>query len=260
VPVVDPPIAASFVSDHSGEITAVLTVILAFVLARVVDRSLIQRGRKLSEVVAGGSLSPVADTRLRLVRRLVFATIIVLGFALALAQFPSVKRVATGVLASSAVLGLVIGFAARQTLANGIAGILLAITQPIRIGDLVTFEEQTGEVEDIRLTYTYVRCLDGRRLIVPNERLAQSSIQNHTIVDPGLEIEVSVWVKEGKDALRALDLLAEDEGVQARVAEIDKEGVRLAVTTWADSPRNRGKVATRLREESLRRLAGEGLS
>jgi small conductance mechanosensitive channel len=207
VPVVDPPIAASFVSDHSGEITAVLTVILAFVLARVVDRSLIQR-----------------------------------------------------VLASSAVLGLVIGFAARQTLANGIAGILLAITQPIRIGDLVTFEEQTGEVEDIRLTYTYVRCLDGRRLIVPNERLAQSSIQNHTIVDPGLEIEVSVWVKEGKDALRALDLLAQDEGVQARVAEIDKEGVRLAVTTWADSPRNRGKVATRLREESLRRLAGEGLS
>ena len=116
----------------------------------------------------------MADTRLRLVRRLVFATIIVIGIALAMAQFPSVKRVATGVLASSAVLGLVVGFAARQTLANAIAGILLAITQPIRIGDLVTFEDETGEVEDVRLTYTYIRLDDGRRLIVPNERLAQS--------------------------------------------------------------------------------------
>jgi small-conductance mechanosensitive channel len=158
------------------------------------------------------------------------------------------------------VLGLVVGFAARQTLANGIAGILLAITQPIRVGDLVTFEDQTGEVEDVRLSYTYVRCDDGRRLIVPNERLAQSTIQNHTIVDPRLQIEVSVWLETGKDALRAVELLAQEDGVEARVAEIDKEGVRVAVTSWAESSRDRGRVATRLREESLRRLQGDGLS
>ena len=100
-------------------------------------------------------------------------------------------------LASSAVLGLVVGFAARQTLANAIAGVLLAITQPIRIGDLVTFEEETGEVEDVRLTYTYIRLDDGRRLIVPNERLAQSSIVNHTVVDPRVQVEVSVWLAPG---------------------------------------------------------------
>src|SRR4051795_314861 len=193
--------AASFVTEHRNQITAIATVLAAVLLAQLIDRMLARRGSRVQETFG---LSPVADTRLRLIRRLIFATIVVLGVGFALIQFPSVKRVATGVLASSAVLGLVVGFAARQTLANGVAGILLAITQPIRIGDLVTFEEQTGEVEDIRLTYTYVRCLDGRRLIVPNERLAQSSIQNHTIVDPGLEIEVSVWVKEGKDALRAL--------------------------------------------------------
>ncbi len=256
----DLPVAASFVRDHSGEITAIATVVLAFALARLMDRALLRRGRRLSEVVAGGSLSAVADTRLRLVRRLVFVTIIVLGLALALAQFPSVKRVATGVLASSAVLGLVVGFAARQTLANGIAGVLLAITQPIRIGDLVTFEDHTGEVEDVRLTYTYVRCEDGRRLVVPNERLAQSTIENHTIVDPRLQIEVSIWLKSGEDALRALKLLSQDDEVEARVAEIDKEGIRVAVTTWADSPSNRGRVAARLREESLSRLQGEGLS
>src|SRR3954469_6289417 len=260
VPVVDPPIAASFVSDHSGEITAVLTVILAFVLARVVDRSLIQRGRKLSEVVAGGSLSPVADTRLRLVRRLVFATIIVLGFALALAQFPSVKRVATGVLASSAVLGLVIGFAARQTLANGVAGILLAITQPIRIGDLITFEGETGTVEDIRLTYTYVRADDGRRIVIPNERLAQNTVENHTIVDPRVRVEASVWIPREVDTLKALAALRSDDDVEVSVAEIDKDGVRLVAGTWARDASERGAIAAGLRASCLERLHSAGLS
>jgi small-conductance mechanosensitive channel len=111
----------------------------AFILAEIVDRALSRRGRTLGAAVGAGELSPVATTRLRLVRRLIFVSIVLIGLALAAAQFPSVKQLATGILASSAVVGLVVGFAARQTLANGIAGILLAITQPIRIGDLVTF-------------------------------------------------------------------------------------------------------------------------
>jgi small-conductance mechanosensitive channel len=246
--------AASFVDEHRNEITAVATVVVAVALAEIVDRMLVSRGKRIQD------LSPVTDTRLRLVRRLVFATIVILGIGFALIQFPSVKRVATGVLASSAVVGLVVGFAARQTLANGIAGILLAITQPIRIGDLVTFEGQTGEVEDVRLTYTYIRLDDGRRLIVPNERLASSSIENHTVVDPRVQVEVSVWLPPGADLERALELATEQDGVEASVAETDKEGVRLSATTWADSARERGGVAARLRRDWLRRLREEGLS
>src|SRR5919112_6683693 len=177
--------------ETSDWITAGAYLLGAFVLAEVVDRALSRRGRKLTVAVGVGELSPVATTRLRLVRRLIFAMIILIGIALAATQFPSISKLATGILASSAVLGLVVGFAARQTLANGIAGILLAITQPIRIGDLVTFEEETGVVEDMRLTYTYIRTDDGRRVIVPNERLAQNTVQNHTIVDPRTQVEVS---------------------------------------------------------------------
>jgi small-conductance mechanosensitive channel len=234
--------------------------VLAFALARLVDRSLLRRGRKLGEVVAGRPLSAVADTRLRLVRRLIFAVIILIGIALALSQFPAVKRVATGLLASSALLGLVVGFAARQTLANAIAGIVLAITQPIRIGDLVTVEDETGEVEDIRLAYTYIRLDNGQRLIVPNERLAASSLHNHTVVDPRIQVEVSVWLPPGADASRALDVLTPEDGLESRVAEVDVEGIRLAVTTWAETARERGGVAARLRKESLQRLRDAGLS
>jgi small-conductance mechanosensitive channel len=249
--------ATSFVEEHRNEITAVATVVLAVLFAELVDRTVARRGRRLQETLP---LSPVADTRLRLVRRLIFATIVVLGVGLALAQFPSVKRVATGILASSAVLGLVVGFAARQTLANAIAGILLAISQPIRIGDLVTFEGETGVVEDVRLTYTYIRLDDGRRQVVPNERLASGSITNHTVVDPRVQVEVSVWLPPGADVESALELIEDEEGVAATVAESDKEGIRLSATTWADSAGERGALAAGLRRKWLRRLREEGLS
>jgi small-conductance mechanosensitive channel len=261
MPAADLATVGSFVDDHANEITAAATVLVSFALARVTDRALVNRGLRMSELVSGRPLSPESATRLRLVRRLVFATIILLGIALALAQFPSVKRLATGILASSAVVGLIVGFAARQTLANGIAGILLAITQPIRIGDLVTFEGKTGEVEDVRLTYTYIRLDDGRRLIIPNERLAQSSLENHTIIDPRVQVEVSVWLAPDADATRAIELLSECEGVEdVRVAEIDKEGIRLGLTSFAESARDRGRVSARLRQESLHRLRDEALS
>ncbi len=253
--------AASFAAEHREEIvTAVVTMIAAFVLAEVVDRALQRHGRRIGERIGAKDLSPVASTRLRLVRRLIFATIIVVGLALAMSQFPTVKRVATGVLASSALLGLVVGFAARQTLANAIAGISLVIAQPIRVGDLVTFEDETGEVEDVRLAYTSIRCDDGRRLVVPNERLAQSAIVNHTVIDPRVQVEISVWIEPDEDADRAVELLSVDDGVEARVADVEREGIRLAVTAWAPTAAERGRVASRLRQDSLRRLRTEPLS
>jgi small-conductance mechanosensitive channel len=255
MPAADLPIAASFWEDHRNEITAVATVLLAVGFAKLVDSAIAKRGGRLRAAVGVEELSPEAGTRLRLVRRLVFAVIIVIGFALALSQFESIKRLATGILASSAVLGLVVGFAARQVLANGVAGILLAITQPIRIGDLVTFEEETGVVEDVRLSYTYVRAGDGRRIIIPNERLAQSTIENHTIVDPRVHVEVSLWVPVDADVQRTLAVLREEgEGVEVDVAEVDKEGIRLVAGTWAQSASERGKAEAGLRARCLERL------
>jgi small-conductance mechanosensitive channel len=257
--VVDLPIAASFWAENRNGITAILTVVAAFAVARLVDHAISGRGSKLASAMPG-PLSPVASTRLRLVRRLIFVAIIVFGIALALSQFAAVKRVATGILASSAVLGLVVGFAARQTLANAIAGILLAITQPIRIGDLVTFEGATGTVEDIRLTYTYVRSDDGTRVVIPNEQLAQNTVQNHSILDPSLRVSVSVWVSRDVDPIRALAVLRGGEDLEVSVAEIDKDAIRLEAVTWARTPSERNALAAGLRVSCLERLHSAGLS
>jgi small-conductance mechanosensitive channel len=242
-------------------IGAGVAIALAFLVAHFVDRAIAKRGATVGELVTRGELSPAAQTRLRLIRRLVFVVIVLIGVFIAALKIPEASNIATGLLASSAVLGLVIGFAARQTLANGIAGILLAITQPIRIGDLVTFEEETGQVEDMKLTYTYIRLDDGRRLIVPNERLAQSSVVNHTILDPRVQVEVSVWLPPDADLDKAMELIADEEaGISVTVAEVDKEGVRLTARTWASGPSERAKVAAELRARWLRLLREQALS
>ena len=250
-------IAAGFWSNHRNQVTAVVTVLVAIAAAMLVDRALARRGARLAAVVRGGDLSAVADTRLRLLRRLVFVGIIVLGVAFGLLQFQAVKRAATGLLASSAVLGLVVGFAARQTLANAVAGVLLAITQPIRIGDLVTFEGATGVVEDVRLTYTYLRAEDGRRIIVPNERLASSTIENFTIMDPQIEIEVTIGLPADADPSRALEALSQVGDVE--VAAIEKDGYQVVVRTHAGEPLERRAVAARIRAACLERLRRENI-
>lgn len=254
------PSPDSFFVLYRREITALITIVLAFGIAQALDRAFARRGSKLTQVVAGGEVTAATDTRIRLVRRLVYALVVLIGIALALSQFDAVRRTATGVLASSAVLGIVVGFAARQTLANAIAGIQLAITQPIRVGDLVTFEEHTGTVEDVRLSYTYLHADDGGRVIIPNERLASSTIQNHTIMDPRMAVEVSVWLPPEADVTRALEVLGEGDDVHVYIAEVDKDGVRLGAWRYVHSTAERADVAAGLRAWALERLRSNGLS
>jgi small-conductance mechanosensitive channel len=90
-------------------------------------------------------------------RKSIFVAIVFVGVTSALLVIPAVRAIAAAVLASSAVLGLVIGFAAQRTIGNLVAGILIAIAQPLRLGDRVTVEGTEGVVEEIGLTYTWLR-------------------------------------------------------------------------------------------------------
>jgi small-conductance mechanosensitive channel len=119
-------------------------------------------------------------TRLRLLRRLLVATVVVVLGAIALAQFTDLERVAAGVLASSAVIALIVGFAAQHTLGNMVAGIQIGVTQPFRIGDKISFEENEGRVTDITLAYTYIDPGDGSTYVIPNQLLVDGIVHNHS--------------------------------------------------------------------------------
>ena len=256
-------LAASFWHRHDNELTAAITVVVALALATLVDRLFARRGRALARAVSGGRLTPVIDTRLLFVRRLVYATIVVIGFALALAQFAALDKLASGVLASGAIAAAVIGFAARQTLANAVAGVMLAVTQPLRVGDHISFEGESGTVEDIRLTYTYLRAPGDVRVVIPNERLAAGILRNDTILDPTSPPTVSLWVGREADAPRAVDVLAERLGVQATIAEVAQDSVRVDVVggppAAGEEELDRDAREGKLRADCLRALREAGI-
>jgi small conductance mechanosensitive channel len=102
---------------------------------------------------------------------------------LVLSQFTELKRLATGVLASTAVIGLIVGFAAQHTIANMVAGVQIAVSQPFRIGDRLSFEEREGRVTDITLSYTYLDPGDGSSVVVPNQLLVEGIVHNHSTED-----------------------------------------------------------------------------
>jgi small-conductance mechanosensitive channel len=132
---------------------------------------------------AVSQVSRSTRTRLTILRRLLLLAAFLIVAAIVLAQFTSLGRLAAGIFASTAVIGLIIGFAAQNTIANIIAGVLIAITQPIRIGDRITFEERDGRVADITLSYTYVDPGDGSRVVIPNQMLVEGIVHNHSEAD-----------------------------------------------------------------------------
>lgn len=257
-----PPAAEqSFWQSHGDEISAVITMLVAILVAFLVDRLVIGRGADVAERISDTGVSRGAHTRLRVVRRLVFVTILVIGASLALSQFGQIKRLATGILASSAVLGLIVGFAARQTLGNMIAGVMLAITQPIRIGDRVTFEEVTGRVDDLTLSYTYIDPGNGDLVIIPNEKIVSGTMFNHSTGHRGAPITASAWVPTGTDIGRAREAIRDGTGAdEVWVAEWTPEGIRLEVLVSAGADRTRvGDEERALSERTQRALQSAGL-
>jgi small-conductance mechanosensitive channel len=226
----------------------------------MVDRYVLARARHVADRFGEAGVSRAAQTRLQLVRRLIFLVIILIGVALALSQFAKLEKLATGILASSAVLGLVVGFAARQTIGNLVAGIMLAISQPIRIGDRVTFEEDTGRVDDLTLSYTYIDPGDGRLMVIPNEKLAGGTIFNHSTGDQSAPVAVSVWVPPDADIQAARAALDAAGAEQVSVEEITPEGMRLKLRASTDQPRTRvGGEEAALRERAQTALREAGL-
>ena len=179
--------------------------------------------------------------------------------AVALSQFTGLSKLATSVLASGAIAAAIIGFAARQTLANVVAGIMLAITQPLRVGDWVTFEEQYGVVEDVRLNYTVLRTPGDVRVVIPNERLAAGILRNDTLGSDRIALDVSVWLAPSADVDRALAVLAEATESNVTVAEVTPDGVRIAIAGDPVPPPERGPRQAELRAQCLARLRSEGL-
>jgi small-conductance mechanosensitive channel len=253
-------LADSFWSDHGDEVSAAITLAIAILLALVVDRVLIGQAERTAARFDTGQFSREARTRLRLIRRLVYVVIIAVGIALALSQFTSIKNFAAGVLASTAVLGIIIGFAGRQVIANLVAGVSMAITQPIRIGDMVKIgEEVEGRVVDIALTYTKIDSGDGRLTVVPNEKVTTEVVVNQSAGNRKAPVTIEAWLRPDADLGAARRALEGTEVTSIQVAELGLEGTRLELKAAIEEGGDRASREAQLREhtQSALRAAGQ---
>ena len=225
-------------------------LLVTLVVARLADRRMARR-----------DLPAAAVTRYRILRRSVMTAIVFIGLLSALLVIPQVRAVAAGILASSAVIGIVVGFAAQKTIGNFIAGLLIAFSQPIRLGDHVEIEGQMGVVEEIGLTYTFIRVEDNDRLVIPNERIASDTIRNSSIRGRRKLAQVTVQVPLDSDLDAVSGLLreaAEDERADVFVAAL-ADKAELMVSVWADDEPAAERLESELRLRAHKRLREAGV-
>jgi len=247
---------------------AIVYVVIAIVVARVVDFILARRDRAMAKLL--GKTPDRADrTRYIMIRRLVFIAILFIGIGIALSTIPAVNTLARAMLASAAIIAGVIGIAARAPIANLVSGVMIAFSQPVRLNDYISVDGEFGTVEQISLIYTYIRSSDGRRVVIPNEAFAMKAVHNYSMGSPGSMVSVDLALPLDADAERIAQAMLEvgetlapaPEGRQdsVEVADISGGGVRLRLHAWAADPLRRRELASDVRAALLRRLRDDGL-
>jgi small-conductance mechanosensitive channel len=240
-------------------VVAGVVLLATLVVARLVDRTISRRFE----------LRPETLTVYRVVHRSILAVIIAVGVLSALLVFPPVRAVAGSILASSAVIALIVGLAAQSTLANFVAGILVAFTQPLRLGDNVAVAGAAGTVQQIGLTYTVIRAHDGARYFVPNAKLASDTIRNATIAGAEHLVAVKVSVPLTADLDRVLAVLLEEaqrlpddmtvREPNVHVSQLDPSGAVVTAEVWSRTAGRADELASMLRRAASDRLKSEGI-
>jgi small-conductance mechanosensitive channel len=236
----------SFLEANADWINAIAFIVVAAIVAKVIDSLISHSVRKVG---VGSDLDPLSQsavTRLRLVRRLIVLGILLIGVFLALSQISALEPLGNALLASSAVIALAVGLASQAVLSNAVAGVMLSTVQPFRIGDVIEWNAKRGRVEDITLTYTFLRLPSGHRLVIPNQQMATSSVENYTIAGEVVDADASIWVPPAR-ATGAMKLLREkldDVTIALGECEVDRYELLVSFSTTAGHEATQ-RIATR---------------
>ena len=185
----------------------IIIIIILFTRSavRFVDRMLVNYIPKVVNKVE----VKMDETMQLMIRRLVSATIYLMGLMLVILQIPQLHSLATALLAGAGIAGLAIGYASKDSLSNFTSGIFIAIFQPFRVGDFVDFRADYGQVEDLTLRHTVIRTSDNRRIIVPNSIMSTEPIINWSIREPEIVWMVDFDLEKAGDIDRARKIIVD---------------------------------------------------
>jgi small-conductance mechanosensitive channel len=241
---------------------AALIVLVRSTLKHALDRYVAHAAeRRPPGEVAG------LQTRLSVLLRVIVAALAAILAWQVLSVFPETHKLGTALLASSAVLAVFAGLAFSVPLGNLGAGVMLAFTQPVRLGDRVSVNDVTGEVEQIALIHTVLLTDDDRRIYIPNSQMVSSIVVNRTIKDPRRLVTVKLPIALGApvdrarasvlDAIGAVEQPIED--VSLLLADVSEGISWLTLSAFAPPGTNVAALGGELRERAITALAREQL-
>ena len=216
-------------STISGALFLALVAILVAWFLCIVTTRLGTRSSRLMGNLKRRVDETVVRYLIRIKNVLIFLVVVLFYASLV----PGLRALVGTVMASAGITALVVGFAAKSTLANFISGLSLAIYRPIRIGDKVSIDGEYCTVEDITLRHTIVRSWEHKRLIIPNEKLDNMTIINYSIIDPKIMCRVELGVSYDTDIDLARRLILEEANRCPHLAN-DVEEPRVKVISHGD--------------------------
>ncbi|MGD9159820.1 MAG: mechanosensitive ion channel family protein [Desulfobacteraceae bacterium] len=202
---------------------AVAVIILTWITCIITTRLL-----RRPNWVTGTLKRKIDETVIHYTIRVKNLLIVIIAFFIYVSCVPDLNNLFNTMLAGAGITALIIGFAAKSTMANLISGLSLAIYRPIRIGDTVTIENEYGTVEDITLRHTIMLTWEHKRLVIPNSKLDEMTLVNYSIIDPRMKCIVELGVSYDTDLDLARRLILEEiERCPYRDKDAEKAVVRV---------------------------------
>lgn len=243
-------------------VTAAVWLVVVIVVRSALNRGYNHYERRLAERDA--AVAAARRTTFSFLVRILVVVVGLVGAWSVLAIFPATSKIAGAFLASSAVLAVIAGLALTTPLGNLGSGVVLAFTQPVRIGDRVTVGAHTGRVERITISYTALVSDNGSEIFVPNRTMVSETIVNRSGRDPRRLVSVSVPVRLGGSPTEARRIVesalerlpnASALTLAVRVGEVTERVVWLDVGGFAPPASDVAEVASAIRERCLVALA-----
>ncbi|MEM2002316.1 MAG: mechanosensitive ion channel family protein [Candidatus Methanomethylicaceae archaeon] len=215
--------------------------------------------------------SPSLKTSFVFLRRILLIFVIIIGVSfVTFTAFPELGPAIASLFIAAGFASIVVGLAAQATLSNLIAGVMISLSQPIRLDDAVLFRNEFCFVEDLTLMYTVLRTWDNRRLIVPNNILQSEVIVNYSAKDPTKLVPIFVDISHDADVDLAMNIMVDlakrhpdclpiGDLPNVVVMEINENGVRLRLLSRAKDQPTAFRMARDLLREIKKEFAAKGI-
>ncbi len=260
----------AFINSFHWAFKALFLFLIAMLVSRVAVRFMRQQFKKIEQVQG----LKIDKTRLSIIESMLTGVVYVIALIIIANSITELREYSLSLFAGVGFMAIVIGFAAQETISNVIAGILIAIYQPFKVGDRIRFKENLGKVEDISLRHTVIKTWKNERIVVPNSMISKEEITNLSMRDEkmlmNIEMSISydadidkakkIMITEAKAHKDFFDphtetvIIEKEEPLKVRLIDFGDSSVILRLYFWAKDYPTGFKMACDLRESIKRRF------